>query len=370
MASDVIARLQPLWQREQASTTVSEGIQESVPDLSITDSSSSLSSLSDERLVMSEKNYLDSGYKSTDSAQAQSMSGYGIFSGAQSGLSRPSSKPSLSSEPSIIQQKQTSSPDPKLYQEKVNQFVQLVAYGKQDEAEAMLMLEHRLVLGRGHCKDHAGRKFTGITGFQYALWARDWHMWEMIRGYLDRVDPQSAAIQCQGQETLTSDQGHGAHFSFEPLIRAYYTYITQFEALYEADNRRDLNRLWVHGVGGAQRDLVAHVVQEYCHPFRSFEPMPDFTARPFPRQLDEGWWSAKINGVGLGGTLDQDPDYLFFGGGAWRTEENQPGIVFQWLSFWPVLDADAMVILCETRTSQLNDIREELLALAVPQPGV
>ncbi len=125
-------------------------------------------------------------------------------------------------------------PAPVLDQNQVDQFVQHVAYGEQDEAEAMLQREPKLALGKGDCKDHAGREFKGITGFQYALWAVDWHMWEMIRVYLDKVDPQSAAIQCQTQESLTSDQGHGTHFSFEPLMAAYQTYLDRYDALCQA----------------------------------------------------------------------------------------------------------------------------------------
>ncbi len=172
-----------------------------------------------------------------------------------------------------------------LDQNQVDQFVQHVAYGEQDEAEAMLQGEPKLVLGKGDCKDHAGREFKGITGFQYALWAVDWHMWEMIRVYLDKEDPESAAIQCQAQESLTSDQGHGAHFSFEPLMAAYQTYLDRFDALCQARNWEELDRLWIHGIGGAQRAVVAHVAQEYCHPARGFDPVPDFQAKPFPRQL-------------------------------------------------------------------------------------
>ncbi len=260
---------------------------------------------------------------------------------------------------------------PELDQKLVNRFVQHVAYGEQDEAEEMLKREPKLALGNGNCKDHAGREFKGITGFQYALWALDWHMWEMIRGYLDRVDPQSAAIQCQAQESLTSAQGHGAHFSFEPLVNAYKTYMDHYDGFCAASNWKGLKQLWVHGVGGAQRDVVAHVAQEYCHPGRSFYLVPDFTAKPFPRQLigEEGdWWNARVDGKILGGTPGRVSESSMSGfswirhgllyAGAATAIVASPTLCVPRPA--PVTDGISIASLCEIRTLQLGMIRLEL----------
>ena len=56
-------------------------------------------------------------------------------------------------------------------------------------------------------------------------------------------------------------------------------------------------------MGGAQRLLPAHVLNEYCHPSRSFNPCPDFKTGPLPRtrQTDEGeWFTTSYNGGKLG----------------------------------------------------------------------
>jgi len=59
-------------------------------------------------------------------------------------------------------------------------------------------------------------------------------------------------------------------------------------------------------VGGAQLLLPAHVINEYCHPTRSFNPCPDFTKLEpngtwRTRQTDKGeWFTAQYNDGSLG----------------------------------------------------------------------
>ena len=81
-------------------------------------------------------------------------------------------------------------------------FLNNVALGAQNKAEAMLKKTPGLVLGKGTCTDQAGRTFKEISGFQYALWALDWHMWDMILAYFDQVPEgkTSASEQCGSQE--------------------------------------------------------------------------------------------------------------------------------------------------------------------------
>ena len=67
-------------------------------------------------------------------------------------------------------------PPPALNQSEVDRLVTHVARGEQDEAEAMLRQNPQLALGKGHAVEHCGREFGGITAFQFACWALDWHM--------------------------------------------------------------------------------------------------------------------------------------------------------------------------------------------------
>ncbi|HXH55245.1 MAG TPA: hypothetical protein VNK03_05840 [Gammaproteobacteria bacterium] len=176
-------------------------------------------------------------------------------------------------------------------------FLRLVAEGEQDKAEAMLKSNSDLALVPGDVTDLSKCTFTNITGFQYAVWALDWHMWTMIRKYLP---PAEAQRQAQGFETGAWVRSHGVHANLNILIRAYKTTID----LYNASKNGEAGSAWVRQVGGAQLLLPAHVVNEYCHPTRPFFPLPNFKdAAPLPRTrtLREGeWFTAEYFGGRLG----------------------------------------------------------------------
>ncbi len=53
----------------------------------------------------------------------------------------------------------------------IAEFLKFVVEGEQDQAEAMLKSNADLALVPGDVMDLSKRKFTNITGFQYALWA-------------------------------------------------------------------------------------------------------------------------------------------------------------------------------------------------------
>jgi hypothetical protein len=76
--------------------------------------------------------------------------------------------------------------------------------------------------------------------------------------------------------TQSGKEHRSAHFDLTPLKQALKTYIDahnqspkQTDADWEA-----LDMLWVT-VGLPQRDVPAHIAQEYCHPDRSFEEVSE-----------------------------------------------------------------------------------------------
>ncbi len=183
------------------------------------------------------------------------------------------------------------------------QFLRLVAEGEQDQAEAMLQKNRDLVLFSGNVTDLSKRSFENITGFQYAIWALDWHMWTMLRKYLPDAE---AAVQLS--VTGPWVRTHGLHAGMpggplEKLTTALKTYVDNFDAWYEERNWTALGQCWSKQVGGAQLLLPAHVINEYCRPDRSFEPCPSFMEPTLPRtrKFDEGeWFTASFNGGKLG----------------------------------------------------------------------
>lgn len=176
----------------------------------------------------------------------------------------------------LAQFKEVAKSSAKLNSDDLKAFLRLVTEGEQDKAEAMLKKSPALALGRSDVTDLSKRTFYGITGFQYAVWALDFHMWKMIRKYL----PDAAALdQARGFETGSWVKKHGidARELLNNLIKAYGI-VTHKAHEIEANLLRyysppyfsDVNKEWVTQVGGAQLLLPVHVVNEYCHPTRSF----------------------------------------------------------------------------------------------------
>ena len=158
----------------------------------------------------------------------------------------------------------------------LSKLLQLVAEGEQDQAEELIKKNVGLLLSPGRVTDLSDRTFESVTAFQYALWALDWHIWKMILKYI----PKEAAVeQLAALESKGLGQ-HGKHFSFEAITQALKKYVDN-AAAWNYDQRAVDQ--WCKGVGGAQRLLPAHVINEYCREDRSFYPCPNFAEEKLPR---------------------------------------------------------------------------------------
>lgn len=73
-----------------------------------------------------------------------------------------------------------------------------VTKGQQAEAEKLLKdnptLVSRILSMKTQVTDCSGREFIGITPFQYALWARDRHMWALVSS-LEFIAIQTRRLQ-------------------------------------------------------------------------------------------------------------------------------------------------------------------------------
>jgi len=177
-------------------------------------------------------------------------------------------------------------------------FLLYVAQGEQDKAEAMLRSKPALASYSGTVTDLSERRFTNITAFQYALWAMDWHMWTMLLKYLSKPEAaaQARALEEDGTE-------YGNHFDLNELPQALDTYIKHYNSW---DNSMRTKH-WCKVVGRAQRQLPAHVVNEYCRLDRSFRHTPTFTETSLPRtraiyvnKPDDEWFSVVYSGGRIG----------------------------------------------------------------------
>jgi len=178
-------------------------------------------------------------------------------------------------------------------------FLKLIAEGEQDKAEAMLKNCSELALVPGNVTDLSKRTFTNITGFQYAVWALDWHMWTMLLKY---IPPEAVTEQIAQSERGLWVPQYGVTANWENLIQALNQYLSETRS----NKPLSVCQTWIKQVGGAQLLLPAHVINEYCHPTWSFDPTPDFS-KPEPsgvwrsRTTSGGeWFSAKVDGGTLG----------------------------------------------------------------------
>ena len=237
-------------------------------------------------------------------------------------------------------------------QAELTKFLAHVVKGEQPHAEEMLKKNRHLALASGTVTDHADRTFNNITGFQYAVWALDWHMWSMIQKYLPEEAAQS---QAQGFTTGPWVEQYGVQANWQNLLDAYKYYLDNYSKLFKASKWTELNNIWLNQIGGAQKLLPMHVFHEYCHPDRPFDPVPDFTG-PLPRSLPD-WFS--LDKIGS--------DYCIYRTAAlrpkmWRDAMHKPVVK---AIYHYTCDLNALTQLASTRSQQ----REQLL-LQVASPGL
>jgi len=183
------------------------------------------------------------------------------------------------------------------------QLLHLIANNEQNAAEALLQKNRKLLLEPSDVMDPSGHHFKNIKGFQYAVWALDWHMWKMLLKYLPQ---EEAAEQLKALEENGTD--YGKEFDLNPLIEALKTYIQKCEGDADLD---ECSEEWCKKVGGEQAHLVAHVVNEYCQLDYPFFPLPSFTEPTLSRtrrvyvdwHSKDEWFSVIFNKGNLGETF-------------------------------------------------------------------
>ena len=170
---------------------------------------------------------------------------------------------------------------------KIAKFLKLVAYGEQEEAEGLLKTEPNIALMFGDLTDCAEREFKQITGFQYAVWALDWHMWNMILKYMPL---EIIKEQLNNLKNGSWVKEHGISLSWQPLIEAMEQYINNCGPWFS----QMCNNTYWNQVGNAQLTLPAHVIQEFSRKDRAFSyNPPQFNEQTLPRgesRIVEAWF--------------------------------------------------------------------------------
>lgn len=255
----------------------------------------------------------------------------------------------------------------------LNKFLQRIAYGEQDMAEKLFTTAYsgnvekiqQALLHRGTFTDYSGRTFQ-CSAYEYAYWAKDTHMCRMLKNYMDNATKAEmlkrvTEIEHTGLSYTQQGVAHCTHhFDLMPLIQSLQFYVDNYGTWFDAEDWTAIEAAWMK-VGLAQRDVPAHVAQEYCRTDRAFNPCPPFNELILPRILTfnnyiksktKSWFPLKPSNSGLGF------DFVLI------REERVHAQSWSRISFpsdsFIRIDLAAVSRLDEVRTVELSQLREHL----------
>ncbi|HAT8860162.1 TPA: F-box protein [Legionella pneumophila subsp. pneumophila] len=242
-----------------------------------------------------------------------------------------------------------------------------VTRGKHDVVKSMLKQDISLIFKRGVVTDCSGREFENISAFEYALWALDKHMWaamiacipqneegrkvfERLMAQYNKVNTDGVTYRLNGK-TITEKR-----FDFEnTIIKELQTQVDSINAP-GAKNWEVIDKQWREGVGGAQKRLPMHIVDEYCSN-ESFYPVPEFTSQPkSPKQFNNWTTDKDENWFSIDSKLSVD--FAIYKGLYFCPGRDAAGGLGRGIT--AELDLDAMTALCKVRTNDFIDLKSQL----------
>jgi len=178
-----------------------------------------------------------------------------------------------------------------------------VTEGHLEEAEKLLQKNPNLALMKGTIKDLSGRTFTNTSAFQYAAWALDIEMCELMLKHFDRSGASAADTQLTELEKTPGT--NGAHYDIDPLLRKTQEYLSNYR---EWDYEKCC-QYWQKEVGGEQRKCPAWLIYAWCE--KGYDVAwvkKDLKNIKVVRQYNEGhikWWFEEKydGGCGVGTTF-------------------------------------------------------------------
>ena len=217
--------------------------------------------------------------------------------------------------------------------------------GQQDMAEKMIVSNPSLLEEKRRGREwHNGREFKSITPFQYALWALDWYMWDMMMKYIDHSSARSQLEELEKQGTE-----HGKQFDgFDKLINAYSVYVCGYSLMNDCERIK----YWCEELGGSQKALPLHALQEYYRKDRKMDPTPDFKGKRGTSHENLVEQLSKKNGLGGEFALCRGENLRA------RMDEGWWGVAF--VEFGVDIDRKGIVSLKNTRETQYKELRETL----------
>ncbi len=149
-----------------------------------------------------------------------------------------------------------------LSQDEITQFLTYVYRGNLEEVEKFLIRDKKFGSAQGDITDLSRREFKQITAFQYAYWALDIEMCELILKYLAKEEAKEQLIVLQ-EKRPDIVSIHGIHFSLETYLGALKKYLDNYHSWnssFDQGGEEALADCWCLEVGGAQRGFPVWMI--------------------------------------------------------------------------------------------------------------
>ncbi len=150
----------------------------------------------------------------------------------------------------------------RLKQVEIDEFLTAVYRGNLQEVERLLIRDKKFASAQGDITDLSDREFKKITAFQYAYWALDVEMCEMILQYLPKEEAKNQLLAFE-VEQAESMNAHGKHYSFDSYLRALKKYLDnlyEWSVCADKGGAEAMATFWCVKVGGAQRGFPAWMI--------------------------------------------------------------------------------------------------------------
>jgi len=165
-----------------------------------------------------------------------------------------------------------------------------VTEGHLIEVEKLLQKNPNLALMKGTVTDLSGRMFKDISAFQYAAWALDIEMCELILKQVDNAG--TAEADAQLSELEKNPWGHGSHYDPSLLAEKTQEYLS-FNNYTSGDKDKRCQH-WQEEVGGEQRKCPAWLIYAWCERGKDVAWVKkDLKNIKVVRQYEKGhlkWW--------------------------------------------------------------------------------
>jgi len=176
-------------------------------------------------------------------------------------------------------------------------------------------------------------------------------IFELLIAQYNKVKTDGVTYRLSGK-TITEQ-----HFDFEnTIIKELQTQVDSINAPGEK-NWDAIDNQWREGVGGAQKQLPMHVVDEYCSD-EPFIPVPKFTSQPKSSKQFYNWTTEKDeNWFSVDSKLSVD-FAIYKGGRGRRMVSTWAGRAFDGAAVGDA--ARSMTTLCEVRTQDFINLKSQL----------